>query len=148
MKVVEKYWQSTSRIGMEGALMALSPLPFLFIVIGVGSAMPNLWQLLLASVATTAAIVSGLLLTRQPFLGKLSGAIALAGTFTTILPWLTDNPFVALTGAVSLIGASFALMDFPIDSLRASDKKTRPLIDTSKRLDGALWWSLCSLFSA
>ncbi len=139
MKVVEKHWQSASRIGMEGALMALSPLPFLFIVFGVGSAMPNLWQLLLASVATTAAIVSGLLLTRRPFLGKLSGAIALAGTFTTILPWLKGTPFVALTGAVTLIGASFALMDFPIDSVGESDKKSNPPI---RYLEQARWGSL------
>ena len=98
--------------------------------------MPNLWQLVTASVAATAAIVGGLLLFRRPSLGKLCTAIALAGTFATTWPWLTANPFSALTGAVTLIGASFALIDLPTE-------RSNLKIDTTNRyLEKARWASL------
>ncbi|WP_167496347.1 TrkH family potassium uptake protein [Desulfopila sp. IMCC35006] len=116
MKVVDKYRQSTSRIGMEGALMALSPLPFLLLLVGGGDAKPYLWQVTIAWISAPAAILSGLILFTRPFTGKICGAIALVGTFTITLPWLMVNPFAALTGAVTLIGASFVLIDLPIDN--------------------------------
>ncbi len=136
MKVVERHQQSTSGFGMAGTLMTLSPLPFLLLMVGAGSAKPDLWQLVIASAAATAAMVSGLMLFKRPFIGKACGGIALAGIFTITLPWLTVSPFAALTGAITLIGASFALMELPIDN---SSKEKNPL---NRYLEKARWGAL------
>ena len=136
MEVVEKY-RSTSRIGLEGAMMALSPLPFLFLTVGIGSAGPDFWQLIIASIAATGAIVSGILPLKRSFIGKVCGGIALLGTFVVTLPWLTANPFAALTGAVAYIGAFFALIDLPVDS----DNSTKN-VTLNRLLEKARWAAL------
>ena len=142
MEVVEKY-RSTSRFGMEGAMMALSPVPFLFLTVGVGSSKPDFWLLIIATVAATGAVVGGLLLSKQSIVGKICGGIALVGTFAVTLPWLTTNPFAALTGAVTYIGASFALLDLPLGN--GNGKKNDPL---NRYLEKARWGALAVPFVA
>ena len=94
--------------------MALSPLPFLFRSVWVEAAWSSFWYLIIASFAAIAAFSCGLTLFQRPFAGKLFGGLALVGCFATIYPWLSVNPFAALSGAVALIGAYFALVDFRI----------------------------------
>ena len=115
MKIIEKFSQSISGMAMEGALMALSPLPFLLLFVGLDGEKPHLWRLIFASVASTAAFSGGLILFRRPLTGKLFCGIGLTGSFAILFPWFTSNPFAALSGAVLFIGAFFALADLRID---------------------------------
>ena len=116
MKIIEKFSQSISGMAMEGALMALSPLPFLLLFVGFDGEKLHLWRLIIASVAATAAFSGGLMLFRRPLTGKLFCGIALTGSFAILFPWLTSNPFAALSGSVAFIGTFFALIDFRIDN--------------------------------
>ncbi len=115
MKIIEKFSQTISGIAMEGALMTLSPFPFLLLFVGLDGEKPHLWRLLVASVAAIAAFSGGLILFRRPLTGKLFCGIALTGSFAILFPWLTSNPFASLSGFVAFIGAFFALIDLRID---------------------------------
>ncbi len=143
MKVVGKYRQSTLPTGMAGAFLSLSPLPFLLLIALVGTAKPDLWQMILAALAATAAVVGALTLNKRPVTGKISGGLALASTFLIIVPWLTTNPFAALIGMVTFIGASFALIDLPRH--HTITEKSNPL---NGSLETARWSALAVLFVA
>ena len=111
--------------------MSLSPLPFLLLMALVGPAKPDLWQVIFAALAATAAVVAALTLNKRPLTGKVSGGLALLSTFSIIAPWLTGNPFTALLGTVTFIGAAFVLLDLP--SERVGSKDRDPLLQLLER---------------
>lgn len=122
-----------SRIGVEGALMVLSPLPFLFPIAGAGF-LDNKWQLVAASIAAIACLVCACTLFRKPVVGKSFGVIASAGCYASAWPYILNDPFIALTATVLLISAVFALADFHIHFRR--DRKN----DHVSRCGQRAWW--------
>lgn len=116
------------RIGVEGALLTLTPAPFLLTWPSAHAVFPpHLWRIMTAGTAAVACLLAAYLLFRRPSLGKFWGSIALAATTATALPLLAGNPFTALLGGVTVIGAGFALHDFPIlvDERRPSSHADR-----------------------
>jgi len=136
MKFIRLSRFSISWVGLEGALMALSPLMLIFAFIGIDST-PPLWRLGIASFASVACFVCALTLFRRPVVGKLFGGISASGSYMAALPYILNNPFAALLETVILIRIGFALLDF------------RPNINSNKKnnhiercLQRALWATL------
>ncbi len=102
-----------SRIGVEGALMVLSPMPFLF---PFGQPDPSAyhWQVPVSSIAAVAVLVCAVTLFRKPIAGKIAGMTAAAGTFVSALPYIMTSPFVALTATILFMTAAFLVIDFRI----------------------------------
>ncbi|RMD74617.1 MAG: hypothetical protein D6820_16370, partial [Lentisphaerae bacterium] len=122
-----------SRVGIEGALMVLSPLPFLFPAAGAGT-LDTKWQLLAASIATIACLGCAFTLFRKPVVGKSFGLIASAGCYASAWPYILNDPFIALTATVLLISAVFALADFHINF--RMDRKNNHINRCGQRA----WW--------
>ncbi len=122
-----------SRIGVEGALMVLSPLPFLFPIAGTGL-LENKWQLVAALIAVMACLVCAFTLFRRPVVGKSFGIIAAAGCYGSVWPYILNNPFIALIATVLLISAIFLLADFHFHFQR--DRKN----DHVSRCGQRAWW--------
>jgi trk system potassium uptake protein TrkH len=112
MKIFTKDRSSISRIGAEGALLALSPLPFLPATLIAGTEPVQSWRLALACFAAFACFFCALTLFRLPRVGKLWGSLSAIGCFIAAWPYLAGNPFAALTGTIILISLLFALLDF------------------------------------
>jgi len=119
------YRSSLSQVGVEGALMALSPLPFVFASIGMAS--PPFWRLGTASFAMVTCLICAFTLFRRPRVGKIFGALSCLGIFAAALPYLVTDPVAALLGMVTLIGSGFALLDFspPVDPDKKSNHANR-----------------------
>lgn len=124
-----------SRIGMEGALMALSPLPFIFAFAGTNTDMSPIWRLLFASLAAAACMGCAFTLFRRPFAGKLLGSAAAAGSLAAAFPYIAVNPFAALLAAVILIGIAFILVELRISPHAGTAK------DALKRCFQRAWWA-------
>jgi trk system potassium uptake protein len=99
-------------IGLEGALLVLSPLLLLLPFSGNGTAQPASWQLILAGVATGIGILCALVLARSPLIGGWLGCATTLLGFTVFLPVLAKNPFAALSAAIGLIFIIATLYDF------------------------------------
>ena len=104
-----------SRAGIEGALITLSPVPLLLPFLGIQTDFPDLWRLVIASVAAIACFSCALTLLRYPLAGKVLGGAAAVGSYATAFPYIATNPFAALTGSVILIYAAFSLMEDKLD---------------------------------
>ena len=100
------------RIGIEGFLLAVSPLPLLFLFKPDGMGNPPLWQQTFAAAAAAAVFLCAMTLFRKPIAGKLLGFAAAASTYGAAFFHITASPFAALTGTVVLIYILFALFDF------------------------------------
>ncbi|NCC50923.1 MAG: potassium transporter TrkH [Spartobacteria bacterium] len=117
-----------ARIGIEGALMALAPLPLLFPCIE-SNPLSNPWQAGVALLAAVACFACGLSMLRKPDMGRIMGTIAVLGSYIAALPYVVANPFVALNATVVLVGALFALADFKMNVYleRKTEHRTRCL---------------------
>lgn len=124
-----------SRIGVEGALMVLSPLPFLFPVAGT-ELFDNKWQFAAASIAAVACLVCAFTLFRKPVVGKSFGRIAVVGCYASAWPYIFKSPFIALTATALLIIAIFSLADFHVHFQR--DRKN----DHVSRCGQRAWWGI------
>jgi trk system potassium uptake protein TrkH len=103
-----------SRLGMEGALLVLSPLPLLLASLGNQTAIVNSWRLWAAAFAAIACFSSALSLFRHPPLGKFLGTIAALCCYAAACPAFIRDPFAALAGTVGLIAILFSLTTFRI----------------------------------
>jgi trk system potassium uptake protein len=122
-----------SRIGVEGALLVLAPLPFLPPISGT-ELFGHRWQLTSASIAFAACLVCAFTLFRKPAAGKTFGVIAAVGCYTAAWTYIIKNPFIALSATVLLIGAIFWFSDFHIRFQR--DRKS----DHVSRCGQRAWW--------
>ncbi len=105
-----------SGIGLEGALIAFSPLLLLLSFPGTHADSPDGWRISLSAVATILCFLCALTLFRLPTFGKLLGAGAALASFGAVFPYIATKPFAALAGAVGLLLTAFILFDFEIDS--------------------------------
>jgi trk system potassium uptake protein TrkH len=113
--------------------MVLSPLPFLFPIAGA-DLLESKWQLAAASIAVIACFVCAFTLFRKPVVGKSFGVIAAAGCYGSAWQHILNNPFIALTATVLLIGAIFSLAGFHIHF--QGDRKS----DHASRCGQRAWW--------
>ena len=127
-----------SQIGIEGALMTLSPFAFLFTTFGAGG-LNNNWQLLAASISFVSCLICAFTLFRKPLVGKFFGIIASILCYVSCLPYILNNPFIALTATLSLIGALFFLADFY--SYFGQEKNS----ENVERCRQRAWWGLLIL---
>lgn len=120
---------SVLRVGVEGLLMALSPVPFMLAAMIGDTAAPPLWRMVAAAVAATSCLAAAFLLLRRPQLGRTLGGLALAGSTIVIIPFFESNPITVLLGAVMIIGAGYALADFRpcMDGVQRSNPVERSL---------------------
>lgn len=121
--------------GIEGALMALSPLPLLFTLAETDA--PQIWILSVALLSSTAFIICSLTLFRRPVLGKILGLFSVTGAYISAFPYIATNPFSALIGNVLLIGTVFIIIDFRIEFNETNHKK--------RYLQKALYGTIVSL---
>ncbi|MDO9041948.1 MAG: potassium transporter TrkG [Desulfocapsaceae bacterium] len=106
---------SLQEVGVEGMLMALSPVPFMLAAMMMtGNTNPPLWRLVAAGVAVFSCLAAAFLLLRRPQAGRIFGGLALAGSTVTIIPFFESDPITVLLGAVMIIGAGYALADFQL----------------------------------
>lgn len=103
-----------SRIGLEGALMALSPFPLLLAFLGNASGYPHSWRLIVSALAAIFCFICALTIFRRPLFGKMFGAGASIASYGAAFPHISTNPFAALAGSVLLIFVAAALLDFGI----------------------------------
>ncbi len=102
----------TLHIGVGGALVTLSPLPFMLAFFGSETTVPPYWRLGLALLSAIASILCSYTLFRNQKLSRITGNIAALGTFGTALPFLVSNPFAALIGTIAMIAIISGLADF------------------------------------
>jgi len=129
---------SLQDVGIEGILMALSPLPLMLATLTsrtdlsvlhldifisgmdyFSSASSSLWNsqpsylttVLSASILT---FISAFLILRRPLMGQICAGLALTGSSFAVMPYLVTDPFAALIGAIVIIGAGFYLLDFKV----------------------------------
>ena len=103
---------SLQQVGVEGLLMVLSPVPFMLAAMMAGNVTPSLWRMAAAAVAALSCLAAAFLLLRRPQMGRSFGGLALAGSAVTIIPLFESDPITVLLGAVMIIGAGYALLDF------------------------------------
>ena len=101
-----------TRIGLEGALMVLSPVPLLLsLPVGDSLYSPS-WRFPLAAISTLLCFVCALTLFRRPAIGKMVGAISALAGYGAIFPLLAASPFFALLGSVCLVYLGTVLLQF------------------------------------
>ncbi|MCC6219875.1 MAG: potassium transporter TrkH [Deltaproteobacteria bacterium] len=105
-----------SRVGLEGALIALSPLPLLLPFLGEETRSPEMWRLTLASVGAISCLLCGLNLFHRLWLGKLFGNLAAVSSFLVAFPHIRTNPFATLSAFIALIFVAATLLDFRIST--------------------------------
>ncbi len=139
MRILTKDRPSLSRIGAEGALLALCPFPFLLAVLDVtGQPIPpwQPWRFGLAALASITCLLCALTLFRLPSIGKSCGSVAVVGGLLATWPYLSGNPFAALAGSIITISLLFALFDFRFVSRK--DRRSNRVERCSKRAQWAL----------
>lgn len=120
---------SMTRIGMQGFLLAMSPLPLLFLFAETGHiGGPAFWRLILAVAAAVSIFSCALTLFCKPIAGKFLGVAGAAGGYISAWPHIMTSPYFALTATVLLIGIIFLLADFTFEGPAA--RKT--LVETQK----------------
>ena len=83
---------SIQEVGVEGMLMALSPVPFMLAaMMMIGNTNPPLWRMVAAGVAVCSCLVAAFLLLRCPQAGRLFGGLALAGSIVAIIPFFESD---------------------------------------------------------
>lgn len=107
------FHRAVRRPGIDGAVSALSPIPF--ILVGLGNNPVSLWQMVSASIASVFLLTCAMMLFRRPLIGKIFGQAATIICFSVTVPCLLESPFAALMSLVALVGISFFIFEFKIN---------------------------------
>ncbi len=125
----------TGRIGLEGILLVLAPLPILFVVCE-----GNPWGLrietLLAGGASLLLLASSVTLLRRPGIGKLLGILAVILGYISTLHFVLGSQSETLAVTVLFIAAFFAFFDF------APKITNNPSTAPSRSIRRSFWGSL------
>lgn len=129
---------SLQDVGIEGILMALSPLPLMLATLtsrtdlsalhlnifisgmdyfsSASSSLLNSQPFYLITVlpASILTFISAFLILRRPLMGQICAGLALTGSSFAVMPYLVTDPFIALIGAIAIISAGFYLVDFKV----------------------------------
>jgi trk system potassium uptake protein TrkH len=97
--------------GIKGSLLALSPVPFLFLHLKGAMELPFFLRFSAAAGAAGCAILAAFLLLRHPRKGKFLGVCASISSLLVLMPYLAGNPFAALLGSVAVILVIHTLLD-------------------------------------
>lgn len=103
-----------SRIGLEGALLALAPFPLVLSLLGLESGTPDRWRLGLAAFSAVLCFLCALTIFRRPVFGKLFGAGAALAGYGAAFPYISTSPIAALAGSVSLVFIVSVFLGFDV----------------------------------
>ena len=103
---------SPGPVGVQGALLAALPVPFMLAYVHSAQWFPALWRLSAASAAAASCGLCAMIMFRHPFAGKFFGGCAALLSCFAALPYLVMDPFAALVALVCLISIAFSLLDF------------------------------------
>jgi trk system potassium uptake protein TrkH len=120
---------SIFRIALQGFLLAVSPLPLLFLFAETSNICGfPFWRLMIAMAAGLSIFLCALTLFRNPCAGRILGLAGAAGAYLSMMPHIAASPFFALSATVLLIGILFLLADLEIQG--PAVRKT--LVETQK----------------
>lgn len=132
------------RVGVEGLLATLFPLPFILAVMMAPdpAAVPPVWRLAASVIAGFACLLSASLLQRKPRSGRAVAYMALSASAVAILPFFGNDPVTVFVGAVLIIGGGYALSE-----CRLSDAIVQRESPAKRSLERARWsaWSVMGL---
>lgn len=103
---------SQRQIGIEGTLLTLAPCAFLLPAHLAGAGIDSTWRFGMAAAVCFFCLLTAITLIRRPLAGKVFGGITVALIATSAMPSLSQSPFAALLGAVTLLFLCFVLFDF------------------------------------
>ena len=103
---------SPGPVGVQGALLAALPVPFMLAYVHTAQWFPALWRLIAASAAAASCGLCALILIRHPLMGRIFGGCAALLSCFAALPYLVIDPFAALVALICLISIAFFLLDF------------------------------------
>ncbi len=124
---------STTRAGVESALLTLAPLPVLFTFLGSDGAPPDAGRLLAAVIAAAACAIGALSVLRLTAVSRCCGIIAVVCGLFAAWPAITGSPFSALTAALIVIGSLFALLTYRPPPVAARTAKKPPMLPAHDR---------------
>lgn len=114
-KLVSSKCTSLQEAAVQGILMSISPLPIIFTPLSNKTDFFVISDLntttLIAILASISAFFSSFLISRTKFIGDVLVVFALMATSFVVFPYLSEDPFAALIGAVIFIGTAFFLFD-------------------------------------
>lgn len=128
---------SLRQVGLEGLLLILSPVPFMFAAMMAGHGSPPLWRMAAASVAAISCLATAFLLLRSPGWGRFSGGLTLTAGTVTIIPLWGSDPITVFLGAVIIMGGGFALTD-----LKSGEYKGLSACPVDRCLERARWGAM------
>lgn len=109
--------KTVTAVGVDGALLVLSPLPLLFYMAASFGGSLLEWHFFFAVAAVVACIGCAAMLFKRPVYGKCLGAASLAGTWAASFPYLISNPSVSLAAAVVTIAGMVGLIELKVPAL-------------------------------
>ena len=101
----------TGRIGLEGVLMVLSPLPVYFVASEEKVWVYSIWSIL-AVISSSLIFASAVTLLRRPAFGKVLGIIGVIPGYVACLHFVLSSQVRTLAVTVLFIGAFFSFLDF------------------------------------
>ena len=128
---------SQTKVGVEGVLPSLAPLPFLLAATTPVGSEADSWVMIVASVVALACLAATLLLVYRNLWWKMPGGLALFGCILLGWPSLASEPLTALCGGVVAIWAGFSLIDIRFD--RWSSSRDALFDRRLQRARAALW---------
>ncbi len=128
----------TGRVGLEGILMVLSPLPLLFVDSEGDISLSNP-ELILSVLSSIMIFCSGLTLLKRPYMGKALGIFAVILGYIASLYYVRHNPIYTLAATVLFIWAFFAYFDFSVN------KTQSPNEDSERALKRTFWGNIALL---
>lgn len=125
-----------SWIGLEGALLVLSPFPLMFSALGIQSGTAFIWRIVLSAFAAFFCFLCALTIFRRPLTGRLFGAGSVIASLGAAFQYMSSRPAAALVGLVSLIYLVSVSLDFGVVGAR------EPSDHVSRCLQRARWSAL------
>ena len=127
----------TGRIGLEGVLMVLAPLPIYFVASEEEVWVYNIWTVL-ALISSVLVFFSALTLLRRHLCGKVLGVIGVIPGYLACLHYVLSSQVRTLAVTVLFIGAFFAFIDF-------QQRKTSIPSTVRSRAVTRTFWGIASL---
>lgn len=143
MKFLSNSRASLQKVGIEGTLIVLSTLPFIFSAKSEANSMLESWQIFSAIFSSGFFLLSAYYILRNTLRGKLMAGFAMTASLVAISPHLLTSPQSFLLAAVVFIFSLHKLSEFQV--IRSFLKPT----DSAERsLQRARWASITTIFLA
>jgi len=115
--VIKQNRKTVTVVGVDGALLVLSPLPLMFYMAASVHGLLFEWRFFAAVFAVLACIGCAVMLFKRPVPGKILGTASFAGTWAASFPYLISNPTVSLVAAVATTAGMVGLIELKIPAV-------------------------------